>query len=496
MTKVQLHTGPGVIEVLVNVCRNPQEALKQFVENAADAIEQAASQDGRISIELRYRQYRMDGTGRADGALHTITVSDNGIGLTPEKMEHVLQRIGDSEKLSLVLRGEQGIGLLAFAQIAEEVHLASSAEEGRPSSCLVIKRAWLRRGRAEIVEHCPEHEHNHRGTVVHLENVLTEVSSALARDRIKEYLGQQFANDLRAGLYTMSLSDGGGFEEIHSHRFHGVKVMSASLPMNGAGAAFAELYVLPWELPDATISLYGRGGTRICSLTDIADLKRLPWLDHRLEGYIRCDRLKRTADKTAVVQDKVFGVFVAALADIEPQVQQLIENISAESQERRFNIIIGKAGKLIDKFLRYRDRGLLSDLPVLTAAGLDRGTGVPPTQRYLPLPGTPGNGNGKGNGNGHSTAVRRASRAPSIALRSLPREKEYYRSWYDGDSGVIVINREHSEFLLAQREDRRCLRYLFSIWVKESLLQEHGGDAERVADEMVGVLAEAEPLLW
>ena len=104
--------------------------------------------------------------------------------------------------------------------------------------------------------------------------------------------------------------------------------MSASLPMNGAGAAFAELYVLPWELPDATISLYGRGGTRICSLTEIADLKRLPWLDQRLEGYIRCDRLKRTADKTAVVQDKVFGVFIGALAEIEPQVQQLIEAIS------------------------------------------------------------------------------------------------------------------------------------------------------------------------
>ncbi len=37
MTTVKLHTGPGVFEVLVNVCRNPQEALKQFVENAADA---------------------------------------------------------------------------------------------------------------------------------------------------------------------------------------------------------------------------------------------------------------------------------------------------------------------------------------------------------------------------------------------------------------------------------------------------------------------------
>ena len=302
MTTVQLHTGPGVFEVLANVCRNPQEALRQFIENAADAIEQASPDDGRILIELQPRQYRMPGTGWGDGALHSITVTDNGVGLTAEKMAQVLHRIGDSEKLSLVLRGEQGIGLLAFAQIAEEIHLASSAEDGRSSHCLVMKRAWLRDGRAEIVEHCSRHEHRHRGTVVHLENVLTEVSAALARDRTKEYLGQQFANDLRANLYDLLLSNGSGVEEIHSHRFRGVKVMSTSLPMDGAGAAFAELYVLPWELPDTSINLYGRGGTRICSLTDVADLKRPPWHDQRLEGYIRCDRLKRTAGTSGLIQ--------------------------------------------------------------------------------------------------------------------------------------------------------------------------------------------------
>lgn len=92
-------------------------------------------------------------------------------------------------------------------------------------------------------------------------------------------------------------------------------------------------------------------------------------------------------------------------------------------------------------------------------------------------------------------AARTPSRAPYIKLQSPPHEKTYYRSWYDPNQGIIYINREHSEFLLSQREDRRCLRYLFSIWVKESLLQEYGAYAEKVADEMVGLLAEAEPLL-
>jgi len=34
---------------------------------------------------------------------------------------------------------------------------------------------------------------------------------------------------------------------------------------------YIELYVLPWEMADASINLYGRGGTRICSLKDLQD---------------------------------------------------------------------------------------------------------------------------------------------------------------------------------------------------------------------------------
>jgi hypothetical protein len=92
--------------------------------------------------------------------------------------------------------------------------------------------------------------------------------------------------------------------------------------------------------------------------------------------------------------------------------------------------------------------------------------------------------------------VRVSTLAPHIKLYPPPQDKVSYRSWYDPNQGVICINREHTEFLLSQREDQRCVRYLFSIWAKESLLQEYGAQAEKVADEMIGVLAEAEPLLW
>ena len=123
MAKVQLHTGAGVFEVLANVCRNPLEALKQFVENAADAIEQANTDEGHIWLRL---QYQPEGNGHTGGSLKSIAIEDNGSGMTLDKMKQVLHRIGDSEKFNLALRGEQGIGLLAFPLISEEVHLAST----------------------------------------------------------------------------------------------------------------------------------------------------------------------------------------------------------------------------------------------------------------------------------------------------------------------------------------------------------------------------------
>ena len=50
MARVSLKTGPGVFEVLAHVCRSPQEAVKQFVENAADAVDQVEAEERSISI--------------------------------------------------------------------------------------------------------------------------------------------------------------------------------------------------------------------------------------------------------------------------------------------------------------------------------------------------------------------------------------------------------------------------------------------------------------
>lgn len=484
MSKVMLQTGPGVFEVLASVCRSHLEALKQFVENSADAIQQLCIEEGRISINLEYETKATE--PKAKG-LKNITVTDNGIGMSKEKMKYVLEHIGDSEKMQLALRGEKGIGILAFSLIADELHIASSPNTGISSSCLVLKRSWLRTGQAEIVEQCSRHTHSRRGTVVHVENILPEAADKLTKENLREYLGREFASDLRQALYAMSIADDDNPEPVPPQRYRGVKALACPVPVGRYGSASIELHVLPWEMTDANISLYGRGGARICFLTDLDDFKSLPWTDKRVEGHVRYDHLKRTADKASILQDQVYLAFASEMRRLEPQIQEMISTISAGSRDRRYEIIMHKTSRLIDKFLRYRDRGLLTELSYPALVKPEKAVAPSPTAS---TPASP-------------TVTPRQrqprpidARVPGIALHSPPQQKAQSRSWFDPNLGCICINREHPEFMLSQREDARCVRYLFTIWVKESLLQDYGADAEKLADEMVGMLAEAEPLLW
>jgi len=482
MAEVKLQTGTGVFEVLAHVCRSPMEAFRQFVENSADAIEQVAEKEGFIRITLE----RKKAPDSRESLPVNISVQDNGIGMSQDKARQVVQTIGDSEKLNLVLRGEKGIGLLAFAQIATELHLCTTPAADTPSVCLVLKKEWLRSGLAQIVEQCPLHSRSKRGTTAYLMDILPAVASQLTKSRIKECLGREFANDLRHNMYSMLIRDDNRYEPIEPQRFRGISALTTTISLGSHRYASLELYALPMEVPDAAVSLYGRGGTRVCHLIDIEEFKKRPWSDQRLEGYVRCDWLKRTADKTAVVQDEIYFALARELHAMEPRLEEQLQTVAREYEVQRMDQIVRRVDTFISRFLRYLESGgvLPEPRPALVAQSsvVEEQPTAPPPQlkpRAASQPARP-----------------RTPHVPllRVELSSPTEQMAPYRSWYDTDTGVIRINREHTNFLKAERDNRQCAWYLFNIWVKERLLAEYGSDAAKLADEMVGLLTEAEPL--
>ena len=484
--EVGLQTGRGVFEVLAHISRSPLEALRQFVENASDAVEQSGRSDGRVVVRL------VEG----EAGLAEVVVDDNGIGMSPVKMLHVLHSIGYSEKLELMLRGEKGVGLLAFGLIARELHLSSCCQDGGPSACLVLRQDGLRDGKGEVVENCPYHARTKAGATAYLIGVLPGAATSLNWKHLKEYLSREFAVDLRRQRYDLVLEGEGRWEPVHARRYRGLVVLSRTLPLPTCGHATVEFHALPVEASDASVSLYGRSGIRICGLSSLEPFQRDPWTGGHMEGYVRCDRLKRSADKTAVVQDQVYRELVEALGALEPQLNREISRVTQEHLSRRLGRVVRHVDLLVERFLRYLQEGQPLHVP--------NGNGN----------GYHGNGyNGSGhNGNGYHSKgenppgvlgdveIRRGGGRrhfqPAHYQLARPRENyEDWRSWDGGGEELVKVNMIHPDFLEAAKDDGRCARYLFALWAKEHLLSEYGSDARKVSELLVSWLNKADPIL-
>lgn len=484
MSEIKLQTGHHIFEVLAYTCHSPLEALDQFVENAADAIEQAGERSGCIRIHLDHLPNQ---SHQSQPSL--IVIEDNGVGMSPEKMQQVVQRIGDSEKVDRVLRGEKGIGILSFASIANELHLCSHNAHGSPTSCLVLKRHWLRDGKAQIIASCPQHTQTKQGTRAYLMDILPQVALQLSRARLKQYLSREFADDLRRNLYTLLIGDKHGYEPIEPRQFRGIPLLVTALDLGTCGRASVQLYALPVETPEAAIDLYGRGGIRISSLTALEEFHRYPWLDRKLEGSVRYDRLQGTTDKAAVVQNEVFRALAEALHALEPQIIEKMGQIAQEYRDSRLDEILSRVDAFIGRFLHYRQMGYLSQMP------------------------RPSNGNGHRVPTGSADTVARSQTdSLSIGRRASQRRTRDYpsylranlcipaqdnarlRTWCD-DTGTVQINTLHRDFLAAEADDKWCAWYLFSVWAKQFLLTEYGASLATMTDEMVGLFSQAGPLL-
>ncbi|MHB8997743.1 MAG: ATP-binding protein [Armatimonadota bacterium] len=99
-----ISVGAQVIDTLTSgMYSRPLMALREYVQNAADAIDEAVesgclrTDDGSISITLNGRD-------------RSIAVEDNGIGVDPTDIVPRLCSIGSSGKLQKELRGFRGIG--------------------------------------------------------------------------------------------------------------------------------------------------------------------------------------------------------------------------------------------------------------------------------------------------------------------------------------------------------------------------------------------------
>lgn len=113
--------GKNVIENLTTAMYEDLRIIyREYIQNAADSIDKAIAQklitpeEARIDIEIDSKQ-------------RTITVVDNGVGISCSNFKEVMSRIADSEKDRSEEKGFRGIGRLGGISSCETLRFSCSA---------------------------------------------------------------------------------------------------------------------------------------------------------------------------------------------------------------------------------------------------------------------------------------------------------------------------------------------------------------------------------
>lgn len=125
----------GIIDLLSNhLYSRPEVFVRELLQNAVDAItarqQRQSDHLGEIALELTAQR----------GKPRTLTISDNGIGLTEEELHRFLATIGETSKRDLAGKqiadflGQFGIGLLSCFVVSDEIVVVSkSLQDGSPA---------------------------------------------------------------------------------------------------------------------------------------------------------------------------------------------------------------------------------------------------------------------------------------------------------------------------------------------------------------------------
>ncbi len=294
--------------------------------------------------------------------------------------------------------------------------------------------------------------------------------------------------------------------------------MSSSRPTSRTGSRFRSaardtlwgrldfaLYVAADVDVRRRVAVVGRAGTTIIDdLTELEEFDREPWSSGHLSGRVSFEPLRQSAGRRAVLRDdEIFPVFRDAVQSIEPILTAAIERV-------RIEVDVATADRLSDALRQVFGRVLreLADLenPMRTLLGDQPGEGAAAEQPATSLPPREPGGDPASDAapalddleprisepprsesaTGGADPSGRQRHLPSIAADPEPGHR---RSRFDGDSGTVLYNEQHADFLLVKDDEAALLDYLATLVAKEYVVYNNPRvDTDDLAEELVRML--------
>jgi hypothetical protein len=313
---------------------DPRKALAELVQNAIDA------QARRIHI-TRIRE-------RAALCLHVL---DDGEGVIPElertaALTYVATHVGHSRKRNLtpeqrrelMLQGKYGIGLLGFWAIGSELEIRTQMPE---------QRAYLLR----LHEDSPRYEieplrgrlpFGERHTEVVVRGLHRAAGASLSVRRMADYLATELRGQLLQRDIELLVHDRiarGRTQkvlQVKPERYAGARLdLPEEHPCAGFSPLRVELYRLPEGLPEeGRISISSAGTIVYDDVTefDLADFRRIPWSDPRLNGLVDFpDFQVPPGSRRGVIPDAAALAFVEAMRSLETRIGEQLRADAARA---------------------------------------------------------------------------------------------------------------------------------------------------------------------
>ena len=489
--RVRLRIGNLAKAVLVTgqAYQDPKDALNEFVSNAADEYAERGISGGRIRVVLRRK-----------GQNPVVAVDDVGQGMGPDRLREVARNLfesikaGDDRTL-----GEKAIGLLAFQQLGGRCEVVSRAEGSEETWVLRLDRG---RADAQLVRD-KRRARQVPGTTVYISAIDPEVLRVLTRRKVVDYLRRRRAEALARGDYVLEVVEGHSSELVTPEEPEGLRLSLAPSPTLWGRIEYA-LYVAPDADRRRRVAVVGRAGTTIIDdLAEMEEFDREPWTSGQVSGRIMFDSLHQSAGRRAVLRDReAFPVFHDAVRSIEATVARTVRKLREELDEASANEISDAVRLIFGRVLKE-----LSELdnPMRTLVGDDpaAGDGMPyepdgngsseseartpeprqPTLEDLdrsgrePPPGGPVNERAGGRG---------SRNLPSLAPDTSP---GHARSRFDAESGTVLYNDHHPDYLLVKDDQTVLLDYLSTLVAKEYVVWNNPrSGSDDLAEEMVRML--------
>ena len=492
--KVRLRIGNLAKAVLVTgqAYQDPKDALNEFVSNAADEYAEASRTGERIRVVVRRK-----------GQRPMIAIDDVGRGMGPDRLRELARNLFESSKVgdSRTL-GEKAIGLLAFQQLGARCEVVSR-REGSPETWALRLTRGSATASLEIEKRKPRAT---AGTTVYLSDLDPDVLRVLTTRKLVDYFRQRRGIAIARGDYEIEVIEGRTGEIVTPDRPDGIRVEIAARPTLWGRIEF-NVFVAPSDGKRRRVAVVGRAGINIIDdLSELDEFTDGPWASDQISGQIVFEALQQSAGRRAILRDRdAYPVFRDAVMAVAPAVTAAATKVSREVDATTADRMADTLRKVFDRVLKELDE---FENPMRSPTGSTEGEGglfkkddLPPNDRGSSLP-PPAPGD-RSTTDGTPDAPEldqppdkparmarpdgpRTARLPSVAPDPEPGLR---RSRFDIESGVVLYNERHSDYLTIKDDEPALLDYLAILIAKEYVVFNNPRSApDDLTEEMVRVL--------